>query len=217
MKLRIYAIGIISGLSLLYVAGCRHAGSYLVRKDDLLHADAIVMLMGSISDRVLQVVDLYQSGIADTLLIVEGQNDGYKELKLRGAEMISGTRQVCNVAIALGIPADKIIVLEGGAKSTQHEAMIVRDFMSEKPGLDTIILVSSAQHMQRAFMIFKNAFRKSQKEICILCSPSSYTDFNQKKWWKSKDDIEIVLFEYLKLANFLLFEKIGRASCRERV
>jgi uncharacterized SAM-binding protein YcdF (DUF218 family) len=164
------------------------------------------MLMGSIPDRILHEVDLFQSGAADKLLIVEGQNDGYRELNARGADMISGARQVCNAAIALGIPADSIVLLSGGAKSTQHEAMIVKEYLADKPEIDTLLLVSSSPHMLRAYIIFKNAFKKPEKDICLLCSPSPYTEFNAKKWWKSKDDIETVLLEYIKLANFVLFE-----------
>lgn len=189
-----------------YVGGCRLAGLWLVRKDNIIHADGIVVLMGSISDRILQAADLYKSGVADFLFIVEAGNEEYEELKACGADIISNSKQAGNAAIALGIPADNVIILPGGAQSTQQEALIISEYLITKTEIDTLFLVSSSPHMRRAFMIFKSAFKKSKKDICLYCFPSSYTDFNAKYWWKSKDGIEIVLLEYLKLSNFILFE-----------
>jgi hypothetical protein len=89
--------------------------------------------MGTISDRVLQAVDIYNSRTANRLIVVEGPNDGYMELKARGAHMLSGTSQVVSVAIDLGIPGDSIIILSGGAQSTQQEACIIRKYIADKP------------------------------------------------------------------------------------
>jgi len=88
--------------------------------------------------------------------------------------------------------AGKGIIVEGGAGSLIAHSLI---------------LVSSAPHTRRASMIFKAAFKNSEKPVCIFCSPSPYTVFNAEKWWKRKDDIETVLLEYLKLMNFVLFDR----------
>lgn len=207
MNYRICYFGILLILILLYVTGCRKAGTWLVKKDEDLHGDILVILLGSISDRVLQAVDLYEDKVAGSILITEGPNDGYRELKARGADMISGTRQNVNAAIDLGIPAGSIIILPGGAQSTQHEALIISEYLAGRPEIDTLILVTSSSHTRRASMIFKNVFRKSHTDVCIKCSPSMYSSFDSKYWWKSKDGIEEVLLEYLKIANFVLFER----------
>jgi uncharacterized SAM-binding protein YcdF (DUF218 family) len=138
---------------------------------------------------------------------VEGKNDGYRELKARGADMISGSRQVRNATVALGIPSENIIVLPGEAQSTKQEAMIIRQYLTSKPEIDTLILVSSSPHLRRASMVFENVFKKSRTPVCIFCSPNSYTKFDAKNWWRSKDGIEDVLVEYLKIANYILFDK----------
>jgi uncharacterized SAM-binding protein YcdF (DUF218 family) len=179
----------------------------LVKRDLIEHGNAIVLLMGSFADRVLEAVDLYQTGVANNLIIVEGQIDGYVELKARGADITSSARQVGNAAVLMGLPADKVIILPGAATSTQDEAMTIREHLSDKHEVDTLLLVSSSPHMRRASMIFMDAFRKSHKDICVICCPSSYTEFNAKKWWRDKDDIETVLIGYMQIANFLLFDK----------
>jgi hypothetical protein len=56
-------------------------------------------------------------------------------------------------------------------------------------------------------MIFESAFRKKNIPVTILCSPSRFTKFDPDDWWKDKEGIQQVLLEYLKIANFLLFDK----------
>lgn len=207
MNRRTGAFGVSIIMIVIYIVGFFNAGKWLVKEDNQFHADAIVILMGTISDRVLLAVDLYNIKVANRLIIVEGPDDGYKELKARGAHMISGTSQVVSVAIDLGIPSDSITILPGGARSTQQEALILRRFTADKPGLDTLILATSSTHARRASIIFKNAFKGSENQIHFYSRPNPYTNFNANKWWKSKDDIETVLLEYLKVANFFIFDK----------
>ncbi len=191
-----------------YITACRNAGNWLVKKDEPVNADAIVVLMGSIPDRVLQAADLYHQGLAGKVLMVEtGQADTDKVLEERGTFIMSKTRLSKNAEISLGIPADSIIILQGGANSTQMEATIIRDYIRRISDIDTLLLVSSSFHTHRASMIFKTAFRKAGMHIDIFSIPSKYSSFNSDEWWKSKEGIETVMIEYLKMANFILFEK----------
>jgi uncharacterized SAM-binding protein YcdF (DUF218 family) len=207
MKSKIYSSGILLIIVVLNVGSCRKAGVWLVKRDEPVNADAMVILMGSIADRILHAVDLFQNRVADKVIIVEGGMGAFRELIERGADIISGTEQIRNAIVDLGITTESIIILPGNAQSTQDEALIIREYLSDKPGIDTLLLVSSKHHTRRAYMIFKDTFRNSQKHIYIFCSPSPYTDFNPNEWWKSKDGIETVLLEYLKLINFVLFER----------
>jgi uncharacterized SAM-binding protein YcdF (DUF218 family) len=178
-----------------------------VKNDEPVHADAIVILMGSIADRVLEASDQYNKKNADKVIVVEESMGAYVDLEKRGVHIISNTKQVRDAAVALGIPPDSIIILPGDVTSTQMEAMIIRDYLVNKPSIDTLLLVSSAPHTRRASMIFKSAFRKAEEPVVVICSPNSYTNFDPKNWWRSKEGIQTVLMEYIKIANFVLFEK----------
>lgn len=160
-----------------------------------------------VSDRVLHAAELYHKGAAGNVLIVENGADAFRELKARGANIPGGTELINNALVDMGISDSVIIILPGNAQSTQQEAMIIRQYHDDIPEIDTLLIVTSSPHTRRASMIFKDVFRKSQTPVCIMCSPSSYTNFNAEKWWKSQDDIETVLLEYLKIANFVIFEK----------
>ena len=207
MRSRLIKLGVVFVIVLLAVGSCRKAGSWLVKADDPAYADVMVMLVGSISDRVLQTADLYYEGVAGKVWLVEAGMGADSTLKERGVQLISKSTQIRNSLISLGIPADSISLLPGGATSTQMEAEIVRDYLHKQTGMDTLLLVSSASHTRRASMIFKAAFDPLEEGILLYCSPNHYTNFHAEKWWRSREDIERVVMEYLKMVNFVLFQK----------
>jgi len=192
---------------ILYIGGCGHAGSWLVKEDGPVHADAIILLMGSVADRVLQTADMYNTSMADRLIIVKEGMGAYKKLEERGAKYIGNTEQVTNALHVLGIHNDSITVLPGDALSTLSEAIIVRKFLTHNPGIDTVMIVTSATHSRRASIIFKTAFRKKDMPLHVVTIPSTYSAFEPEQWWRRKEDIQKVLSEYVKIASFVLIEK----------
>ena len=209
MRSKIIKLGVVLVILVLAVGSCRKAGSWLVKADNPPYADVMVMLTGSISDRALQTADLYNEGVAGKVLIVEESMGSYKALEERGVQIISNTTQTRDALITLGIPADSIVILPGDATSTRMEAEIIRDYLRTQTGMDTLLIVTSAEHTRRAFKLFKAAFTPLDEPPVLYCSPSIYTDFHAAKWWRSKEDIQEVLEEYLKLTNFAFFEKRG--------
>lgn len=194
-------------LLFLYSAGCRRAGDWLVRKDVPPHADAIVVLMGSFPERVLQAYDSWRSGLAGNIIIVEESMGPFRRLEERGVTIVSNSRQAVSSLTELGIPAESIILLPGDARSTLDEALVIRKYLDSARIADTLILVSSPAHMRRASMIFRTAMKNSKVPVYIGTIPSEYSGFNPDKWWKRKEDIQIVASEFIKTGSFLLFEK----------
>ncbi|OQA17294.1 MAG: hypothetical protein BWY61_02142 [Firmicutes bacterium ADurb.Bin354] len=172
-----------------------------------MHADAIVVLMGSFPERVLQAVDLYHEGKAGHLLIVYESMGPYQVLKLRGADIIRTTEQVRDAAIDLGVPADRITMLPGEARSTLDEAVAVREYIRGSHDIDTLLLVSSPTHMRRAYMIFRKVLRSSEKPVFVGTCPSSYSSFSPDKWWRQKEDVQSVVSEMVKILSFLSIER----------
>jgi uncharacterized SAM-binding protein YcdF (DUF218 family) len=110
-------------------------------------------------------------------------------------------------AIDLGVPEENILILEGDAKSTQDEALIIREYIRNNRAIESIILVTSKYHSGRSKKIFRKALSGLDREISIYSSPSKYDTFNASQWWKDKEDIKWVVLEYLKLANFYFREQ----------
>ena len=207
MKYRIRFFGSLLVIIILYVSGCRRAGAWLVREDVPEHADAMVLLMGGFPERVLQTVDLWHADRADRIIIVEESMGPFKRLEERGVSIISNSEQAANSLVTLGIPADSITLLPGNARSTLDEALVVRDYLAHSNSADTILLVSSATHMRRAYMIFNKAFKESDMPVYVGRSPSAWSSFNPDKWWRRKEDIQSVISEFVKIGSFVVFEK----------
>jgi len=207
MKSTIIKISILVLILLLGVGGCRKAGEWLIREDIPEHADVMVMLMGSIPDRVLQTADLYDSQVAGRVWIVEQDRKATWVLEERGIYLPSQSSLVHDALVTLGIPSDSISILSADATSTQQEAEVVRDHLLSGSGCDTLLLVSSSTHTRRAYKIFETALKPLEESLSLYSCPSTYTTFTSRDWWKCKDDIQDVIMEYLKFANFVLFEK----------
>ena len=191
----------------LYAGGCRRAGSWLVKEDVPVHSDAMVLLMGSFPERVLQAVDLWHEGRADRIIIVEENMGPFRSLEERGVRIVSHSEQAATSLIALGIPEERITLLPGDARSTLTEAMIVSHFLADQPVTDTLLLVSSPSHMRRASMIFKAALSDAEYPVYIGSSPSAYSGFNPDRWWRRKEDVQAVLSEFVKIMSFILVER----------
>jgi uncharacterized SAM-binding protein YcdF (DUF218 family) len=207
MRRRITLLGLLFAICVLYIGGCRRAGSWLVTENLPEHADALVILMGNFPERILQAVDVYDKDLANRMIIVYESMGPYRELESRGASIVRTTEQARDASVALGVPAGSIIMLPGDARSTLDEAIAVRDYLKLNPTVDTLILVSSPAHTRRAKLIFRTAFRSTSAEVVVGCSPSRYSDFNPQSWWKRKEDIQSVLSEYVKIISFVLFEQ----------
>lgn len=200
-------IGVLIILSALSTFGCRHTGVWLAKEDIPPHADAIILLMGTFPERVLQAADLYHEGVADKMIIVYENMGPYKVLEARGARIIRTTEQARDAAVALGVPDSCITMLPGDARSTLDEAMAVKEYLTANPGLDTIILVSSPSHMRRAYMIFREVLKNTGNKTYLGTSPSEYSSFNSHRWWRRKEDIQAVLTEWVKIVSFIIFER----------
>jgi len=180
---------------------------WLMRNSVPSHADAMILLMGNFPERVLQAADLYHDGKADRLLIVYESMGPYEVLESRGADIIRTTEQARDAAIDLGVPADSITMLPGEARSTLDEAVAVREYIKVNPHIDTLLLVSSPAHMRRAYMIFRQILRNSEKPVYVGTSPSAYSSFNPDKWWRRKEDVQSVVSEMVKILSFLTIER----------
>ncbi|MBU4349667.1 YdcF family protein [bacterium] len=109
--------------------------------------------------------------------------------------------------IDLGIPEEDVIILDGDSRSTQDEALTIREYIRNNREIESIILVTSKFHSGRAKKIFKKALSVLDREIDIYCSPSKYDSSNVNQWWRNREDFEWVVFEYLKLAHFWFREQ----------
>jgi uncharacterized SAM-binding protein YcdF (DUF218 family) len=195
--------------------GIPKVGAWLVKADDKVRSDAMIVLMGSVDDRILQAVDLYNQGCVTKMILVETASPSIIQIiKDGGGIHTSNTMESIELAVKMGFPSDSIVLLQGGARSTVEESIIISEYLKKKPEMDTLIIVSSADHMRRANIIFNKAAEYTGIDIKIYCIPSKYSDFNVERWWKKLEDIKAVFVEYLKLVHFFT---VGKSKLKKHL
>jgi uncharacterized SAM-binding protein YcdF (DUF218 family) len=132
---------------------------------------------------------------------------GYNLVVSQGVKIPHDSDIAREVAVQLGVPAEKITVLPGDALSTQDEAIQVREYLKSEPDIDSLIIVTSKSHSERAKKIFVKAMSSLDREINVLSCPTEYDDFNAEKWWQNREDLKHGALEYLKLFHFYLREQ----------
>lgn len=180
------------------------AGRFLVVEDALRPADAIVVLSGSIPDRILEAVDLYQAGMATRLILTkEGPLPGLEALRARGANLPEHHQLNLSVAEQLGVPPQAITLITTPGWSTLTEAHAIVAYL-KRERLRTVILVTSKAHTRRARLTYA-ALAKPDTEILVRAS--RYDPFDPDSWWQRRPFVRRVVIEYLKLLNYLLLDQ----------
>ena len=179
-------------------------GSNLVADDKPQKSDIIIVLMGSGPDRMLGAADFYKHGYADEIIMVRNMIRGYDLVANEGIKIPHDTETAKNVAIGLGVPAERVIILPGDAQSTQDEALYLREYMKEKEDIHSLIIVTSKPHSGRAKKIFVKAMKYMDREVKIISCPTPYDDFDARGWWQNREDLKRGVLEYLKLAHFYI-------------
>jgi uncharacterized SAM-binding protein YcdF (DUF218 family) len=127
--------------------------NYTGTHDLAQRADAIVVLGARVEPdgqpgpdlqvRTLHAVNLFQRGLAPYVICTGGYQ----------GDRLSAASVACNLALAQGVPADKILLAEG-SMTTSEDAVSARDLMLER-GWETAILVSHPLHLERARLLFE--------------------------------------------------------------
>jgi uncharacterized SAM-binding protein YcdF (DUF218 family) len=179
-----------------------YLGEYLVTEYPLGKADAIVVLSGSIPDRILEAIDIYKQGYAPIIILTKEQKpSGYDELLSLGIKMPEGYDIDQMIAMKLGVPATSVVIINERVDSTYSEERTLYRFL-KKRSLKSVILVTSKYHTTRATKLFNFV---TDGQIKLITRPSKYDTFDPRNWWKVRRDLKQVLFEYQKLADYYFF------------
>ena len=144
-----------------------------VALEETVETDTVLVLGGAVrrtgeppgenltdaSDRVLRAARLYRAGKADRILVVGGNvpwlDDGVAE-----------GRRMLDLLVEWGVPTEAILV-EGTSRNTRENALRAAE-MVRSHGWSSLLLVTSASHMERAL----GAFRAAGLEV--IPSPTDF-------------------------------------------
>jgi len=179
-------------------------GGFLIVQDDTHQADALVVLSGSVPDRILEAVDLYQAHLAPRIILTREQPlPGLAALRARGATLPEHHEQNISIAEQLGVPADAIAVMPTATSSTLAEAKALVAYLKEQ-NVHSILLVTSKAHARRARLTFRTL---ASPDLRIAVCPSRYDPFSAEQWWHERAFVRRAVIEYGKLLNLVLIDR----------
>jgi uncharacterized SAM-binding protein YcdF (DUF218 family) len=198
-RLLVRSAVIVAPLLILGIIALRGLGSFLVYEDPLEKADGIMILGGTMYERQLEAVDLYKDGWAPRLFILREVSDwGEAELVKRGVQYLSVADAQVDVMERLGVPRDRITILDR-ANSTAQEAVILRD-VAAREKLSTVIIVTSKQHTRRARLVINRRMREIGVKVIVRAS--RYDRANVDRWWTERSTLRFTLFETQRLFGY---------------
>jgi len=187
----------------------RHAllsaiGGFLIVQDEARPADAIVVLSGSLPDRILEAVDLYQAHLAPRIVLTREQPlPGLAALRARGATLPEHHEQNISIAEQLGVPAEAIDLMPTATTSTLAETRALVAYLRQR-NVHSILLVTSKAHARRAQLIFRAL---AGPDLHMAVCPSRYDPFAAETWWHERGFVRRVVIEYGKLLNFMVLDR----------
>lgn len=187
-RLRAWLIGI--SIAILWLSGNRLVSMLALRsleyrylpRDPVPQAEAIVVLGGSTrtqsyprplhevneaGDRLIYAAHLYREGHAPLILLSGGT------AVWSGPGRISEAEAMASLITTMGVPQDALM-LEKTSANTYENALESAKILREH-GIDTVLLVTSALHMPRAYGVFEAT------GLTAIPAPVDYL-FTQEEW-----------------------------------
>lgn len=167
-------------------------GNFLINQDTLQRSDLIAVVSGP-GYRTQYAVELYKQGWADHLFFTGGVCDEHPPTDALWSE---------RKALENGIPLNSISMDDTNILSTYQEAQRLKIYLSERPDIKSVILVTDLYHTRRAKWTYQKVLG-NQVKLIVRGVPFQETDYSAK-WWNYASSRSLVAQEYIKLPFYLL-------------
>lgn len=192
---------VLAPILLLSLIALTRLGSFLVVADPIEKSDGIIVLGGTMYERQLEAVDLYQAGMAPRIYLFREIADyGERELIARGVPFVRTVDVQVDAMVRLGVPRDAITILDE-AGSTADEASHVYSLVTGQH-LSRVIIVTSKQHTRRARLVMRRRLRPVGTTVIV--TPTRYDRSEVDHWWRQRSTLRFTLFESQRLFGYWL-------------
>jgi uncharacterized SAM-binding protein YcdF (DUF218 family) len=179
-------------------------GKYLVYEEPLEKCDAIMILAGDSTERVIEAADLYNSGWAKKIIIpLEPTPQIWPEIERRKLPIRNPKEETEYILVSMGIDKNDIIYPEKMTDRTIEEAFALKTLTKQYPGFRCVITVTSRYHTKRASKIFNSVFNNSG--LKIITHATTFDDFSPTDWWKRPRYVRNIINEYIKLLTMIFY------------
>jgi uncharacterized SAM-binding protein YcdF (DUF218 family) len=168
----------------------RAAAGFLVVRDPLEKADAIIVLAGDANgERVTQGVELYRAGWAPKIIMSGGP----------AAWHLTYAENMKKQARSLGV-AEKDIIIQDRSLSTREDVVFSLAVL-KKIRAKKVIMVSSPFHMRRMILTAKKKY--TREGIKVIACPVEHSKWKPEGWWRRHEDTQPVVYEYMAMVQYL--------------
>lgn len=190
---------VLAPVLLLSAVALPRLGSWLVVEDPLVKSDAIIVLGGTMYERQLEAVDLYDERWAPRIYLFREVAD-WGELALieRGVPYTKVIDVQIEAMLRLGVPRDAIEILDRAGSTAEESEYVRRLVTAEK--LSRVIVVSSKQHTRRVRLVMRR--RLAETGVAVVVRPSRYDRSNVQRWWTERATLRFTLFETQRLLGY---------------
>ena len=179
-----------------------YAGRYLQHEDPLRRADAIFVLAGTRTVRLLEAVDLYKESYAPIVVLSPGSVEPSESLlRERGARFPREVELERDLLGQIGVPPAAVIATSGSADNTAQEGAILRGLVTAH-GWRRVIVVTSKLHTRRAGFAMRRALAGTGADVVMRAS--RYDTADPAHWWRYRGDYRFTVMEWLKLIAYRL-------------
>ncbi|HEX2775275.1 MAG TPA: YdcF family protein [Candidatus Acidoferrales bacterium] len=195
-NLRVVSALILLGLIVAAILVFRGVGSWLVREDPLMHADALTVLSGGLPYRAEAAAHYFESGYASEVWLTrpEGPSDQMREL---GVQYVSEEDYDRQILIHLQVPEKSVRILPNTVIDTEQEVEeISRELRKE--GKISVIIVTSPEHTRRVRALWK---KLAGEDLKAVVRAAREDPFDADHWWRDTRDALSVVREVLGLMN----------------
>lgn len=166
---------------------------FLITDETMEKSDVIIVLGGEIKgERTKRAVELYNQGLAGTLLFSDGTDLSWRT---------KAVEEMTALALELGVPKEAIME-ETDSRSTYENAVYSKEVML-KNNYKSAIVVTTNWHSKRSQFIFDKVFAGTNIKLSYANAPDERIDSLQQ-WWKDSEKQQIVLTEWAKYAVYWL-------------
>ena len=166
---------------------------FLIANETAEKSDAIIVLGGEIKgERTKRAVELYNQGIAETLIFSDGTDLSWRT---------KAVDEMTALASQMGVP-DAAIKKETDSRSTYENAVYSKKMMLHN-GFKSAVVVTTDWHSKRSQFIFDKVFEGSAIKLTYANAPDDRID-SLKDWWKDSEKQQIVMTEWAKFIVYWL-------------
>lgn len=155
------------GMFFIYVPALE---KFLIVDKPLGHADALIVMAGSKSERLPAAAALYKKGIARNIFLTnDGVFSAYSKEKLRNLYQVEWAE---SELMEMQIPEKAIIKLSHTLSGSIYDALNSRQAVLNR-GIKRIIIVTSDYHTRRSLWVFEKVFHNQSVEIGVYPAKSN--------------------------------------------